>query len=687
MPWVGRSRWWRWLSWRGSLSEDMRRAVDIVLGAALFLFNALMNGPLFMTGEMPFRGSIEGGYAGMARFISAHPNPWGWDPQQYCGLPTQFLYLPGLPYVTAALVHLVPGAQAADVYRILEGILTCLAPVSLFVFVLYFTRSRLWGLLAALAYSIFSPAYGLLPHLLKDLGQVELPWRTQVLVKYGEGPHTMGLALLPLALIAVSVAGRERRYRQIFVAALLLAAIVLTNWIAGLSLAFCCLLFLLAGLPAKPVLAAGALGYLLAGFWLTPSFVQTVAFNWPVDSFGYQVKSPQKLLLAGLIASALVIRLLFLRFPKREYLCFVTMGAFVFGWIAVIFSMFGFDTIPESRRYAPEFEMFLILALAEWFRTALASPNSTVRFCAIGPGAIMLLMGAPQAWGFLTQGWANWKPMPTQETIEYRAAAWLARQNLTGRVLASGGLRYRLNSWFDIPQAGGAWESGLTNRTPVDLAFQVRSGIGSTPGHRLDDAMIEMKAMAVEYLVIHGPQSREYYRDFASPGDFAGLPVAWHEQDDTIYTVVQPSLAHVVFAAELPKYRVPWAMASLAAAVDDPARPRLTAAWQDQNTLRITGAILPQALVYVHVSHHPGWRATQDGRPVTIERDNLGFMIVRAGATAQSTIELHYGGTTEQRVMAAISALAWMAALAALFRRRGRQRAPAVRNDPATSCT
>ena len=36
----------------------------------------------------------------MARFITAHPNPWGWNPFQYCGLPTQFLYVPLLPYLT-----------------------------------------------------------------------------------------------------------------------------------------------------------------------------------------------------------------------------------------------------------------------------------------------------------------------------------------------------------------------------------------------------------------------------------------------------------------------------------------------------------------------------------------------------------------------------------------------------------
>jgi hypothetical protein len=54
---------------------------------------------------------------------------------------------------------------------------------------------------------------------------------------------------------------------------------------------------------------------------------------------------------------------------------------------------------------------------------------------------------------------------------------------------------------------------------------------------------------------------------------------------------------------------------------------------------------------------------------VGIEKDGIGFMAVDAAPAAQTAIELHYGGTTEQRVTAAVSAAAWLLALAALFRR------------------
>jgi len=51
--------------------------------------------------------------------------------------------------------------------------------------------------------------------------------------------------------------------------------------------------------------------------------------------------------------------------------------------------------------------------------------------------------------------------------VEYRLAEWIAQHPPEGRVFASGGLRFRLNSWFDIPQVGGGFETGLQNRFPV----------------------------------------------------------------------------------------------------------------------------------------------------------------------------------------------------------------------------
>ena len=419
------------------MTEWRERLATPLLALLILGLNLWLNAPLFMSGELPFRGSVEGGYVGMARFVAQHPGMWGWNPLPYGGLPVQFMYVPGLLYVSALFMHLLPHAAPEMVYRSIVSLATCLGPVTLFLFALHFTRSRRWAVAAALAYSFLSPSYGLFPAVEKDRGLVQLPWRVQVLAKYGEGPHNTGLTLLPLALLAVWLAGKRRTFAAIFAAAILLAAIPLTNWVAAFTLAISVLLLLLAAwgeseFQAWRALAAAALAYLLACFWLTPSFIRIIAFNWPTDSFGYSVGDPQKWAVAGMLGGVLAIRALFRWRRGSFYFCLVTMGAFVFGWIATAFYLYGVDTIPESRRYAIEFEFFLALALVEAMRLTLQSSNSTFRLCAIGSAGVLLLAGSPQLWAYCTQGWDHWTPVPKAGTTEYRLASWIAQHPPVG---------------------------------------------------------------------------------------------------------------------------------------------------------------------------------------------------------------------------------------------------------------
>lgn len=636
----------------------MKRLAAPAVGLAIFLLNVWLNAPLFMSGELPFRGSIEMGYVGMARFISQHPNPWGWNPLPYCGLPLQFMYVPAVLYFSALWMNILPHFPPDTVYRFIVAIATCLGPVTLFAFALHFTRSLRWAAAAAIIYSIVSPSYGLFPAVEKDRGIVQLPWRIQVLAKYGEGPHNTGLTLLPLALLALWRAARSRRYPPIFVAAVALAAIPLVNWLAGFSLAISCVLLLLAAFGEQEfqyrrAFAAAGLAYLLACFWLTPSFVKTIANNWPVDSFAYHLGREQVYLIAGMTAGALLIRILFRVLRGSFYFCLVTMGAFVFGWIATAFYIYGLDTIPESRRYAIEFELFLMLAIVEAVRLSMRNSNGTVRLCAAGSAAVMLLVGTPQIWAYLTQGWQAWRPVPPQTTVEYNLAQWIAQHPPEGRVFASGGLRFRLNAWLDVPQVGGGFETGLQNRVPVDLAYKIRAGSDAT--------LLQLKAVGAQYVVIHGPNSREYYRDFIRPERVAAaLPAVYHIEDDTIYALPARPLAHLVTADELPD------IARYVAAIEDPARPTLQVRWTDSSTMRIIGFIRAAQLVSVQINADPGWRAQQDGHPIAADKDDRGFIVLHPDPSPVAQIELHYEGTAEQRIGATVSVLSWIVALAAL---------------------
>ncbi len=662
----------------------MKRLATPLMAITVFLLNVWLNAPLFMAGDLPFRGSIEGGYVGMARFLSQHPNPWGWNPIPYCGLPTQFMYVPAVLYFSALWMNLLPHVSPDAVYRTIVSVMTCLGPVTLFLFARYMTGSRRWSFAMALAYSFISPSYALFPEVEKDRGVAQLPWRIQVLAKYGEGPHNTALTLLPLALSALWRAAKGHGFPRLFLAAVLLALIPLCNWVGAFSLAISCTLLLVAALGEPEfrhwrAIAAALLAYLLACFWLTASFVKTIAFNWPVDSFAYQLGNTQVRLLLGMVVGAVVVRVAFRIFRGSSYFCFVTLGAFVFGWIATGFYLYGADTIPESRRYAIEFELFTALAVVEALRLSMRSTNSTVRLCAIGTAGVMLLVGAPQLWAEVNQGWKVWLPYPAETTVEYRVGKWLNEHPPEGRVFASGGLRFRANSWFDLQQVGGGFETGLQNRVPVDLAYDIRAANHLAPQDQTGQTLLLLKALGASYIVVHGPKSKEYYRDFVRPERVAKvLPPVYHIDDDTIYALPPHSLAHLVSPAEVATVDAREHVETLGAyvaAMEDPARPPLQAKWLDPSALDVTGPAPAGQLMAVQVNADPGWRATQDGREIGMTRDSLGFIVLHPAPAAAARVELRYHGTGEQRGMAALSAVAWIVSLGALFTSLRKRRA------------
>jgi len=528
----------------------------------------------------------------------------------------------------------------------------------------------------AVAYSLLSPSYALFPAVEKDRGMAQMAWRIKVLAKYGEGPHNTGLTLLPLALLALWRAAVGRGYPRLLVAALLLAAIPLTNWVAAFGLAVSCALLLLAAwgepdfIPKRALLAAG-LAYLLASFWLTPSFVETIAFNWPVDSYAFHVHELQTWSLSGLIVSVVLVRLLFHYFGGSFYFRFAAMGTVAFGWIATAYYVFGLDTVPESHRYAIEFELFLALALVEAFRLTLRSTNSTIRICAMGTAGVMLLVGAPQLWPYLTQGWDTWAPSPPEKTLEYRIADWIRQHPPKGRVFATGGMRFRMNTWFDIPQVGGGFETGLQDRIPVDVAYHIRVGRGPWNGHETEETLLELKALGTEYVVVHGPKSREFYRDFFHTERITGsLPAVFHIEDDTVYGLPVKSLAHLMKPDELPGDDVvlhPQGLTKYVAAIEDASRPTLSVRWMDTSAVTVSGPVPEGHVIALQVSGDPGWRARQDGREIPVEEDRLGFMVLHPSPAPATQIELQYHGTMEQRIMAVVSAMAWIGAFAGLF--------------------
>ncbi|MBM3725067.1 MAG: hypothetical protein FJW40_06555 [Acidobacteria bacterium] len=638
-----------------------------------------LNRPMFEDLEYPYRDSIEGGYAGTTRLVAGHPNPWGWNPLQYGGLPVQFTYLPGLPYTAAAVAGLT-GIEPGYAYRLVSSFLAVLAPVSLLLLLVRVTGNLAPALAGGAALALFSPSYGLFTMIQKDAGVFYLPWRLKVLVKYGEGPHNAGLALLPLAMLAVwSAAERGGARWRIPVASVAMAAVTLTNWVAGLALAAVVLLTLLAGAGRRDfsfgrVLGASVLAYLMAAFWLTPEFVKTTLLNWPRDAFDYKVEENHRLQWLSLVAVLVAVRWLFRRMGDNLALCVTTLTAIAFGWIAIGYYSWQSDLLPESRRYVLEFEFFLVAALAAWMWLGWRSSNGVHRFCAVAPLAMMLMSGAGQGIRYATQGPAAWRMIPARETIEYRVSEWLDGAKPQGRVFASGGLRFRLNAHFDLAQVGGTFESGLRNRASLGYAYQVRTDLGSTAESRAADSLRQLTVLGAEYVVVHGAQSEEYYRDFKNPGKFEGhLPDAFRDGDDTIYRVPFRGLAHWVREDELPKQEGLAQLGPLYGAMTDTARPLPRLRWEGNNRMIVEGDAPAGMSLFVLVSHDEGWRARQSGQAVALNGTATGFLKAAAKAGAGPVV-LEFEPSAQQMGCAAVSAAAWMGGISLCLTGRRRLR-------------
>lgn len=650
-----------------------------LLAVSLFLFNLWLNWKILLPGVIPYRGSIERGYAYMARLFAANPDYLSWNHWQYCGIPMHFVYLPLLPYFDAMWLWLLPAADATYVHRAVCGIAVLAAPSAVFLLFVQRTASRNAALWAGLAVTLISPLYALIETIDGDRGLMQVPWRIQVLIKYGEGPHSVGIFLLILALAVIWRAATRPGFPLLFASALMMAATVLTNWVAGIALAFAVSMLLVAhigdsGFRHRRVIIAGFLGYLLAAFWLTPDFVFRMARNWPKDAFGFQFEALERYSLLGWAAALILIRLVFRRFPNQRFLCWLSLCTFGFGYLVALFYRYGVNPIPEARRYALEYEMFLVLLVVEALRLCwIHGPRG--RSLAIAGALLVVYQNIPEIYRFVEHRYVKWAPEPHQETPEFRVAAELERLRPSGRVFATGGTRFRLNSWFLVPQIGGVFESGLRSRTPLDVAYQIRTDLGFPEGKQAELSITMLRALAVEYIVIHGRESAEFYRDFKNPEKFEGvLEKVWQERGDSIYKIPGHLYAHLVRPGEIPNieprfgYYLPWI--DYVGAMMDPSRPELSFNWNSNKSAIVEGSVTQGMHVALSVTYDENWHAYQDGREIPVESMLTGLTLLKPHAAANTRIELRFEPSRQEILCAALSAATLAGCLLALFFRR-----------------
>ena len=636
----------------------------LVLPLGLFILNILVVYPLFKGGYTSQMGSIETAFIADAKFIYEHFPHLSWNPLWYLGFPFHLSYTPFLPYLLAFLHYLVPSLSFTDFYRIIIGLFYALTPVTLYFFVRYLTKKTLVAFISALAFSIL-PSFVYVIESVRGIGEQFgfLPWRLVVFAIFGEGPHTVSLAFIPLAALAFLYALKNPSLKTNILAAILAALVGLINWIGLVSLVVIFMVILISELilgeakkKFKNALLIFLITYGLLAFWFNFSFLKSSL------GFGYGGQGEPEIfanfirfwpIFPFLISLAVVgILSVFGKKEKLQALCISSLWFLAFGFVIFAWYYLGRAFLPQGPRYLPELEIgfCLLLGLAISYIVRKIPPVLAFIFVLL----VLFLMG------YFSRGiFQNSQPLlaknpDIENTYEYKIAKWLSENTHGERVYLTGSGAFWLNTFTDVPQVRGAADSASTHPWWAHANYQINTSENAPKGQEGYLSTLWLRALNVSYIVVNYAHSQDAFRDYRNPEKFEGIleKVYDNNQGDIVYKVPlkNPSLSQVVDKNGLETLKKPYNAVDLSkveAYVDwiDEKAKKVEWQWLNNQEAKIRANVGENELVSVQITYDKGWRAYQNGRRLKIKKDVLGNLVVEPRKLGEQEIYLKHKKT------------------------------------------
>ncbi len=657
------------------------RRRDIGAAAGIFALNAYIALNLFWTDYSSRMNSIEGAYVGLTRYIAQNGLSLGWFPLWYGGIPFQNTY-PPLLHALSALVMVVFGISPGLAHHIVGATFYCLGPVFL-----YFLAARLSGswkvaLAASFLYTLFCPSTVMTAGLSTWAPSSGDPSRFLSLIKFGDSPHIAALALVPLALLAIDRALERTSATRVFLAALLTASVVLTNWLGASALTMAIVSYLLGILIQRRGLREiwitfwiGVFAYALALPWIPPSTIDRIRYNAQNVVGDFPLTSKHIYYALGIVtmlgASFFVLRWLrasvFTGFSIFYSLLSLTL---LLSWEKLDIAL-----LPQPNRYHLEVDMGVCLAA-----TCLgAMLLSRIPWKHVGTATVIaaVVLGFYQGKRARRSARYEVSSIDITGTIEYQQAVWLQQHLPNERVFMTGSSQFWLDAFADVPQIGGGFGQGIVNQQiPV-----VHFGVPYMEGDGKYSALW-LKLFGASSVAVSGAAGRDAYKEaWRDPKKFEGVvPALFRDGDDVIYSVPHRtnSLAHVILRRDI-VLRPPINLVdfepirALDETLENPAIPLASFTWKTASEAVINAQMTRDQLLFVQVTYHPGWRAVSAGKEVPIQRDGLGLMVIEPQCDGACQVTLTYDGGVEMRVAKLISFIAFGGAFFALW--RGRRKA------------
>jgi hypothetical protein len=657
-----------------------RRQV-LLCAALLLVVNLIIVAKLFGVEYSAYNGSVEGTFIALSRIMAKYPGEWQWWPYWANGMPFETAYLPFSHWVVAAFI-LVTRIGAARAFHMVTAAIYAMSAVSLFWMALAMSRKLTASFIAALAYSCFSFSNLLVPEIRADSGGLFTLRRLRVMVFWGESPHTLALALLPVAVVCFSYAVTTRAMKWKVLSGVMAAAVVLSNAFGIVALGTALICWLLA-FPARPwwkapavVAAIGLLSYCWISPWLSPAMIRAIRNSAPTEGGDFRYRAASWIALAGMTAGFLLLWWAFRRLRAPGYVAFFVLFGYIHGAIMAIWFIWRVAVVPQPSRYQIEMDLAMVPAVVFTIAWLLERTPVVVRRVAAAVSIAGLAANC---------GYAAWyardliRAADPAHLPEYQMAQWLNRNRPGEMAFVSGSASLLYNAITDNPQLKGNHNQHAVNPFPNIAAYTIYSGMNA--GDRdADFSIFWLKAYGARSITVSGPDSDDYYKPFAHPKKFEGiLPVLWRDGDNTIYDVPGGgSLAHVIPSAAVvsrtPLHGLDTApVESYVAALEDSRYPPATFRWKSMTEAAIHSTLAPGQTLAVQVTYDRGWEARSHGKRQRIRRDGLGLMVIDADCAGDCDISLRFTGGWERWLTRGLSCAASLIALGLLAADRRRR--------------
>ena len=635
----------------------------------LAVINIVIVAKLFAIEYLSYNGSVEGSFISIARVMAKYPGQWSWWPYWGCGMPFETAYLPLLHFIVAAVI-LAAHLTAARAFHVVIAAVYAGSALTVFWMALELSRRIAVSFIAALAYSCVSCADLFVPQIRLDSGSALYLRRLQILVAYGESPHTLALALLPLAIVFFGRAFTRNDTKWKVLAGLFAAAVVLSNafGIVALGTALICWMLAFRVQPWwKPVATAAAIGvvsYCWISPWLSPTMIRAIRLSAPTAGGDFRYRMDSWIALALMVVVLGMLWWAMRRVKAPDHVQFFVLFGYIHTAFVGIWYGFGVAVIPQPGRYQLEIDMALLLAIVfggAW----LLDRASRVRRIAGVVAVVALLAQCVYAGRFAYQ-----MIQPLDHPMEIEMARWLDEHRPGERAFMGGSASMVYNNVTDNPQLKGNHDQESLNPFLAIVAYTIYSDANA--GDRAADySLFWLKAYGTSLISVSGPESGDAYHPYAHPGKFEGrLPVIWRNGDNAIYEVPlrSKSLAHVIPAeavvARTPIHGLDIAPAeAFVAALDDPRNPEAAFRWTGMDRASIHARVAPGQAIVAQVTYDRGWEAWAQGRKQRLRGDGLGLMVIEPDCLGECDIELRFTGGWERLLTRVLSVMAMLVAM------------------------